>query len=260
MSKDKDYKKTIGFWVLVFLAGGIAGVLFNQLLVPWLAGFSPFNKIDWLANLHDGVTIVNKTERVYISQDAAYQETISRLGNSVVAIRAERHYRLNGKKQVPLATPEVLAEGSGFILTGDGLIATAGVLVPFETTRVIIIRDGKETEAQIVKKDGQNNLALLKIGDTNLPVVGLGDTTAIDLGQMLFLIGIDNSTKSFNKLVNVGFVRTLAPELTLTFNESQLANGSPLINIRGEVVGLNLVDKNGVIKVITTDKLRELLE
>jgi hypothetical protein len=50
------------------------------------------------------------------------------------------------------------------------------------------------------------------------------------------------------------------PEISINFNESQLANGSPLVNIKGEVLGLNLVDKAGNIKVVTEEKISALLK
>lgn len=260
MSKKLKYKKIAVFWGAVFLLGGLAGVLAMQFFLPWLAGVAPFNKIGWLARIKDCTTIINQTERITVSQDLAYLDAISRLSNSVVGVRAERHYRIVNKKQVPLAKPEILAQGSGFVLTSDGLVATANILVPQAATRFIVINRGKETEAQVIKRDEQNGLSLLKINETNLPVVTFGDANNLKLGETVLLVGTNISTSTPIQFTNIGFARTLLPEISVNFSESQLANGSPLANIKGEVIGLNLVDVNGQIKVVGEDKIRELLK
>ncbi|MBU1102215.1 serine protease [Patescibacteria group bacterium] len=261
MKNKKDYKKIITFWATVFLVGGAAGILATQFFLPWLATIPSLSKINWISNVKNGTTVINKTERIIIGQDLAYQDAIGRLSNSVVAVRAERQYRVVNKKQVPLAKPEILTQGTGFILTGDGVIATADVLVPETATNFIVIKDNKEIEAQVLKRDEQSGLTLLKIGESNLSVVSLGDLENIKLGEMVFLLGAENSALGgLNKFVNIGYVKTLAPEITFNFSESQLANGSPMANGRGEVLGLSLIDKDGKIKMVSEEKIRGLLK
>lgn len=246
MVENKDYKKLIGFWGLVFLVGGVAGIIFGQLIVPWLTNFRPFSAIGWLGHIKDGTTIINRTEKIYLTQDLAYQEAIDRVANSVVAVRAQ----LNKK---------VLAQASGFILTSDGLIVTANSVVPKSTGQILVVRDNKESEAELLGQDKENGLALLKLSETNLPVVNFGDPGNLKLGEMVFLVGAGTSNETFTKFVNVGFIKKLEP-LTLTISESPSASGSPLINIKGEVLGLNLVDKDGEIKVVLAEKIKELLK
>jgi S1-C subfamily serine protease len=260
VKKQPNYKKIVAFWVAVFVVGGLAGALSSQLLLPWLAGISPFSKIGWISRVKDGTTIINRTEKVTISEDLAYLDAIGKLTNSMIAIRCEKHYRLINKKQVLLAKPEVLTEGSGFILTSDGYVVTALTLVPEAATRCILIREGREVEAQVVKRDVQNSLALIKTTDSNLPVVSMGDSTSIKLGEAVFLIGEKNIATSTSQFVHLGYIRTIAPDLSVDFSESQLANGSPLGNLRGEVIGLNLINSQGVIKIVAEDKIRNLLK
>lgn len=243
---EKNYKKIFAFWALVFLVGGMAGIIFGQLIVPWLTNFRPFSAIGWLGYIKNGTTIINRTEKIYLTQDLAYQEAIDRVVNSVVAVRAE----LNKK---------VLAETSGFILTSDGLIVTANSVVPKATGQILVVRDNKESEAQLLGQDKENGLALLKLSETNLPVVNFGDSANLKLGEMVFLVGAGTANETFSKFANVGFIKTLEP-LTLTISESPSASGSPLINIKGEVLGLNLVDKEGKIKVVLIERVRELLK
>ena len=260
MAKHLNYKKIVGFWVVVFLLGGLAGVLGSQLLLPWLAGFSPFSKIGWIARTQNGTTIINKTEKITISEDLAYLDAIGKLGTSVVAIRSEKQYQLVNKKQVLLAKPEVLTEGTGFILTSDGYIVTAAALVPETATSYILMGESREVEAQVIKREAQSGLALLKTSESNLPVVMFADPESVKLGEEVILMGMQNIATSTNQFVHLGFLRSISPDLSVDFGENQLANGGPLINLQGEVIGLALIDKNGTIQIVDEEKIRELLK
>jgi S1-C subfamily serine protease len=245
MPKQKDYKKIIGFWALVFLVGGVAGLLFGQFLIPWLATVPSLSKIGWICNVKEGTTIINKTEKIYLTQDSAYQEAIAKIANSVVAVRSER----SGK---------IATENSGFILTSDGLVATSDSIS--KGRKIFIVKDNKEYEAQIIKQDKENNLALLKINEANLPVVSFGESDNLKLGEMVFLVGAVKEDDAFNEFTNIGFIKTLAPEITFTFSETSLASGASLSNIKGEVLGLCLIDKNGNVKLVEAEKIRELMK
>ena len=107
----------------------------------------------------------------------------------------------------------------------------------------------------------ENNLALLKIEETNLPVVSLVDLDGMKLGERVILSGVELIKTELNYFVNLGIIRSINQQL-LKINlteENVLSNGSPLINVKGEVIGLNLVDNKGLIKTITASKLREFV-
>jgi len=227
----------------VFLVGGTGGVFFSRAFLPWVTNFSPFNKVAWLYNVSDATTIINKTERVYISQGTAYQEAVDKVGNATVAVLA-------GAK--PIAN-------SGFILTGDGLIATANFSAP-KGSKILVVRGDKQYEAQLIKQDKIKNLALLKIDANNLPVVDFGDSGNLRLGEKVFLAGASKAGGNFSRFVNLGFVKTLTPGTSFTFTDSSLANGAALGNIEGKVLGLVLVDKQGGIGLAGEDKIKELMK
>ncbi len=246
MKKQKDYKKIIGFWLLVFLVGGLGGLFFVKGFLPWLAGVKPFDKIGWLSDFRDGTTIINKTEKIYLTQDAAYQEAVARVLSAVVDVRIER----SGKK---------IAEQSGFISTNDGLIMTAGPIL--SGTKVFVVRDSKEYEAQIIKQDKENSLAVLKINETNLPVVSFGEINSLKIGETIFLAGAKVTEKVFSPFIVSGFVGGTQPTLNVSFyNDQDLINGGPLANIRGEVFGLALVSKNKELQIVASDKISALLK
>ena len=247
MKKNKkDIKRVVGFWILVFLVGGLSGVFFSRSFLPWLTNFPPFNKITWLANAKDGTTIINKIEKVYITQETAFQDAVSKVAGSVVAVRVERA----GRQPIT---------NSGFILTGDGLIATANFILA-TNAKILVLRDDKIYEAQLIKQDSVNNLALLKIDVNDLPVADFGDINSLRLGEKVFLAGAAKLDDGFVRFANLGFVKTIFPDLSVNFTESSLADGAPMGNIEGKVLGLVLVDKRGNIIVVGADKIRALMQ
>lgn len=247
MKKDnKDIKKIIGFWLLVILVGGISGVFFSRSFLPWLTSFSPFNKIGWLCSVKDNTTIINRTDKIYISEETAYREAINKVGVAVVAVEVERAGRL-------------LVANSGFILTNDGLVATANFSLPRDA-KISIWREGQQYEARLVKQDEANGLALLKIEVNNLPVVDFGDNGNLNLGERLVLVGAVRADKLFSRFVDIGIIKTILPEISFSFSESSLANGAPLADIEGKVLGLALVDKSGNISLVEQNKIKELMK
>ncbi|MDD2730957.1 MAG: serine protease [Candidatus Portnoybacteria bacterium] len=245
MKKHDDYKKIIGFWLLVFLVGGLGGLFFVKGFFPWLAGITPFDKIGWLSDFKDGTTIINKTEKVYLAQDAAYQEAIARVSGAVVAVRLER----NGR---------IIAENSGFILTNDGLVVTADLIS--KGTKAIVIKDAKEYEAQVIKQDKDDNLALLRISEANLSVVSFGEINNLKIGEMVFLAGANQNEEVFGISADIGFVKTLAPRVSFSLNGSYFSHGGPVANNKGEVLGLALVEKDGSTELVAAEKIKEIMK
>lgn len=217
-------------------------------VLPYLAVIPPFSKIEFIKQLKDGTVVVNKTEKIYITENQAVEEAIDAISSRLVAVRA-----LRGE--------QVISEGSGFILTSDGWLITAGNLASLTADKILVSRNGDSFEVKDVRRDAKNNLALLKIEQSNLPVASLSDLADIHLGEEVILIGAQKTKTGFYKFVNLGSVRGINQEtMEVNLNESNvLANGGPLINIKGEVVGLNLINKKGLEKIIPVSKIKEML-
>lgn len=238
------------------LIGGISGILASQVLLPWAAGLSVFKNADWACQIKQGTTIINRTEKLYVTDEIASQDAIGKIANSSVEIISFREYKKAGNKEMLLPIPEKIAQGSGLILTGDGMVATSLSLVPLEASRIIVKADLENFEAQILKKDEISNLALLKIAKTNLSVASFGDYKDLRLGEKIVLIGREGDEGI--SFVDNGFVRKKNP-LAIQFSDSKSILGAPLCNIRGEVIGL--VSQTGdQIQVATNEKIRELMK
>ena len=235
----------------VFLVGGAAGVFANQLFLPWLASFKFFDKIFWIYQSGKSSTIVNLTEKFYIQEETAVENVLNDLSPAMVGIRSEKKYS-SGKSQI-------LAEGTGLILTSDGLVATALNLAPPSANKISILKDGEEWEAKILKRDETNNLILLKVEKTNLPVAKLAEDKDLKLGEKIILSGMDFSASGLTKFADLGFVRQASP-LLIQFSDLKSITGAPLINLKGEVLGINALSKKGETEIILSNKIRELMK
>ncbi len=154
---------------------------------------------------------------------------------------------------ITLNLPASAVSGTGFILEADGLIVTNNhVVEQVDLDYTVVFADGTEYPATVIGRDKFDDVALVKIEAKNLPIVKLGDSNALETGQTVFAIG--NSLGRYQNTVSRGVVSGLSRavdesnvnSLPTTHNWIQtdaainLGNsGGPLINLAGEVVGMN---------------------
>ncbi|MBL7053525.1 MAG: trypsin-like peptidase domain-containing protein [Candidatus Portnoybacteria bacterium] len=242
MFKTKEKILTL---FLILIVGGAGGILADQFLLPYLSTIPFFSKISFIEHAGNGTTIINPTEKIIITENVAIENAIDKINPSLVAVQS---YQNKG----------LIKQGTGFIMTSDGLIVTAADLVPAWATEYLVFRNNNFLTAQVIKRDLKNNLALLKIEEANLSVASLANLEETNLGQRIVLIGVEVVNNNLNYFVNLGVIRSINQE-TLRINlaeENSLANGSPLINVKGQVLGLNLVDYKGLIKTIPINEIR----
>jgi serine protease Do len=141
----------------------------------------------------------------------------------------------------------VTVGGTGFFITADGFILTNNHLVEKDkTTRVIVTTlAGKEYDAEIVGTDPGTDLALLKVKAKDLPFAELGDSAQVRVGEWVLAIG---NPLGMEHTVTAGIVsykgRSIDTQSYQDFIQTDAAinrgnSGGPLINMKGEVVGIN---------------------
>lgn len=249
--------KKIWFFILVILIGAVSGILSSGFLLPYLSHTSPFDNIGWLKEANNnGTTIINKTEQVVVEEGQALEKSIEKINPSVVGIVSQS--KLSSAKTKKASQ---IIYGTGFIATSDGLILAADSAAPEGNYDYYVSKDNQSVLAQVVKRDINQGLVLLKINETNLPVVSFGEIDSLRLGQRIVLVGADASTNPLQKLVNFGVIRSIANG-TFSFSlekENQNLTGAPLIDIAGDVIGAARIDSAGKIKIVSSETIKNFL-
>ncbi len=133
--------------------------------------------------------------------------------------------------------------GSGFILTGDGFIMTNAHVVDGADEVIVTLTDKREFKARLIGADKRTDVAVVKIEASGLPAVKVGDVSRLKVGEWVMAIG---SPFGLENSVTAGIVSAKQRDTGdyLPFIQTDVAinpgnSGGPLINMRGEVVGVN---------------------
>lgn len=136
--------------------------------------------------------------------------------------------------------------GSGFIVSSDGYILTnAHVVADFDDVTVKLADSKREFKAKVIGVDKRTDVALIKVDAEDLPTVILGNSAELQAGQWVAAIG---SPFGFANTITAGIVsatgRSLPDETYVPFIQTDVAvnpgnSGGPLINLKGEVIGIN---------------------
>ena len=133
--------------------------------------------------------------------------------------------------------------GSGFILSADGFVMTNAHVVDGADEVVVTLTDKREFKARIVGADKRTDVAVVKIDATGLPFVRIGDVSKLKVGEWVMAIG---SPFGLENTVTAGIVSAKQRDTGdyLPFIQTDVAinpgnSGGPLINMRGEVIGIN---------------------
>lgn len=133
--------------------------------------------------------------------------------------------------------------GSGFILSADGLIMTNAHVVEGADQLLVTLPDNREFRATLVGSDRRTDVAVVKIDATGLSPVRIGDVSRLRVGEWVMAIG---SPFGLENTVTAGIVSAKQRDTGdfLPFIQTDVAinpgnSGGPLINMRGEVIGIN---------------------
>lgn len=136
--------------------------------------------------------------------------------------------------------------GSGFIIDREGYIVTNNHVVENADKIKVILKDGKEYDAEIIGRDENTDLALIKIKpDHGLPVLNLGNSEKLKVGEWVVAIG---NPFGYGHTVTAGIVsakgRTIGASVYDDFIQTDTSinpgnSGGPLIDLNGNVIGIN---------------------
>ncbi len=148
---------------------------------------------------------------------------------------------------IPRREPQPsIGQGSGFLVSEDGYILTNNHIVENASKVAVTMKNGKEYEAEIIGRDPNTDLAVLKIDGKNFPYLKLGNSNNLEVGQWVIAVG---NPLGLSATLTVGVVSAIdRSNLGLTpiedFIQTDAAinrgnSGGPLLNAKADVVGIN---------------------
>ncbi len=170
---------------------------------------------------------------------------------------------------------QVRGQGSGFITQANGTVLTNAHVVSGADRVTVTLKDGREFEGVVKGTDDVTDLAVVEIQNStgDLPIVPLGNSSDIQVGDWAIAVG---NPVGLNNTVTLGIISTLTrssaqvgiPDKRIDFLQTDAAinpgnSGGPLLNERGEVIGINTAirpDANGIGFAIPIDQAREITD
>jgi serine protease Do len=197
---------------------------------------------------------------------SAFEAIAEHVTPAVVSIQTERVARA-GRRSFPRGSPPGIEDffrqfespqqdrlqegsGSGFIVSRDGYILTNNHVVADADRVTVGLLDKRTFTAKVVGRDATTDIAVVKIDATNLPVATLGDDANSRVGQWVLAIG---NPLQLDFTVTAGIISSKGRNLRgllssryaiMDYIQTDAAinpgnSGGPLVNIRGEVIGVN---------------------
>ncbi|MHB1199389.1 MAG: DegQ family serine endoprotease [Polaromonas sp.] len=230
-----------------YLAAGLLAVVTATVVLPvqsaWAQNRALPDFTDLVEQVGPSVVNIRTLEKVKASAaggiDEQMLEFFRRFGIPVPpnVPRAPRPDRNQPDEEQPRGV------ASGFILTADGFVMTNAHVVEGADEVIVTLTDKREFKAKIIGADKRSDIAVVKIDATGLPAVKIGDINRLKVGEWVMAIG---SPFGLENSVTAGIVSAKQRDTGdyLPFIQTDVAinpgnSGGPLINMRGEVVGIN---------------------
>jgi serine protease Do len=242
---------TKSFWVSGLMSASFGALLLTSpLLLPQTAAAQARalpDFTDLVEQVGPSVVNIRTTEKVSPrpsgdgGSDEEMLEFFRRFGipipNAPGGPRGQRPNRPQQEEEQPRGV------GSGFILTSDGFIMTNAHVVEGASEVLVTLTDKREFKARLIGADKRSDVAVVKIDATGLPAVKIGDVNRLKVGEWVMAIG---SPFGLENTVTAGIVSAKQRDTGdfLPFIQTDVAinpgnSGGPLINMRGEVIGVN---------------------
>ena len=186
---------------------------------------------------------------VYVEVQAAPRNVSNRIPEQFRGTPFEQFF---GDPEGMPARPQ-RGSGSGFIISPDGYIITNNHVVEDATQVTVTLTDKREFDARVVGRDPNTDVAVLKVEGNNLPTARFGDSSNLQIGDWVLALGYP---MQLGETVTAGIVSAMGRSLGIIEKNEQSQNplehfiqtdaainpgnsGGPLVNLRGEVVGIN---------------------
>ncbi len=186
----------------------------------------------------------------------SYADLVAKVQDAVVNVQTSQRARSSRDRsdlfdffRAPRSNeaPRPRGAGSGFVISNDGYIVTNRHVVEEASEITVFLTNNRSYSAKLIGADDSMDVALIKIEAENLPYLRIGDSEAVRIGDTLLAMGFPlqlGFTVTRGILSGIGrnlgaggvdLATYLQTDADITFGNS----GGPLINVKGEVIGLN---------------------
>lgn len=206
--------------------------------------------------------LTQEGKKIILSEEEQRIRIVKKTLPSVVSVIASKKVRVHSLwfgwpgslNELPREEEQEVNNGTGFLISADGMILTnKHVVSDEEATYTIVTNDQQEYSAEVLARDPFQDLALMKIKGAGFQPVVLGDSSNIVLGESVIAIG--NALGEFQNTVSTGVISGLSRQVNASGEGKVEAlnnvlqtdaainpgnSGGPLLNLRGEVIGINV--------------------
>jgi len=267
----KKSQKVI-FWIMILLVGGLGGLIADRYFFPYLSSTSFFSKYDFLKRSTEDVTVINKTEQVFIKEENTVNKTTGKVSSSLVKIIS---YQKNSSQKI-----QTTKEGMGAVVTSDGLIlaVSSNIDTQKDTLYKIIFNDGARFDGEFFATDSFSELSFIKINAANLNTVSFANSDDIKAGEKIVAFG-KNHGKQFIALSS-GLIKGFENSYNLSgktisssekmegvyktdINFDSNFDGGLITDFASQVVGIvESLEKNGQIEyfAIPSNEVKKVIE
>lgn len=243
-------KKTFLIILIIFISG-TSGIVADRYIFPYLATTEFFSKYKFLKKASENVTVINKTQQIYVKEDSSINKITSPVTSTIVNILS---YSDSTQSKISPSGPFAFKNGTGEIATSDGIIMTYVSAINLKNSKYkVITSDSHVYDGKLIGVDSWSNLAFIKINTSNLPVISFGDSDNYKPGEKVIAIG--NDMPEYQNKFNLGVLNSFNPTYNISgqslsiseklegvflsdFNSGKLSVGSPIINYSGQVIGV----------------------
>ena len=250
-----DGKKVIYVMVIILVAGASAlggGLVGGFAVYSTLKGETPVAMVTSIPTFAQPIENNNQSLQVSSTDiETAITSAVEKVGPTVVTVRSV----VPGQMSFFGTTPDQEVSGSGVIISPEGYILTNNHVVENTSNLSIILADGTELSAKVVNTDLFADLAVLKAEGKMPAVATLGNSDTLKPGQTVIAIG--SPLGDFKNTVTVGVISATGRALDTGSGYqmedmiqtdaaiNQGNSGGPLVNLAGEVVGINTLVVRG---------------
>lgn len=268
-SKEKKKKIRKGNGMAKYIALALICSLFGGVIGSGVTYFVTGKNV---SNNSSGNTVtVDPVSFATDSTALSAAEIYQKVSPAVVMVSTKTIQTVNGWFQ-----QEAEGMGSGFIINTDGYILTNYHVIEDANEVTVTLSDGREVTASVVNYDANQDVAMIKLNeDIEVPgVVELGDSDALQPGEEVLAIG-NPLSKELSSTLTKGIVsalnRSIETETGVSTNLIQTDtainsgnSGGPLINTKGEVIGINTLKASdgaeGIGFAIPINDVKEKIE